>query len=91
MSDAMIQMAPGSRLDDERIYDLRLQWGELNGGPDYDSWIEGKLLQAEDEIDRLTRERDEAREAAKQLLGQTATFAEENEAIAKYPWLDYHA
>jgi hypothetical protein len=25
------------------------------------------------------------------LLGQTATFAEENEAIAKYPWLDYHA
>jgi hypothetical protein len=49
------------------------------------------LLLAIQEIDRLTRERDEAREAAKQLLGQTATFVEENEAIAKYPWLDYHA
>jgi HAMP domain-containing protein len=47
--------------------------------------------EAADEIERLTRERDEAREAAKQLLGQTATFADENKAIAKYPWLDYHA
>ena len=50
MSDAMIQMAPGSRLDDERILRLRQQWGELKGGPDYDSWIEGKLLQAEDDL-----------------------------------------
>jgi hypothetical protein len=37
------------------------------------------------------KQRDEAREAARQLLGRTATFQEENEAIALWPWLEYHA
>lgn len=40
---------------------------------------------------QLARERDEAREAACWLLGRTNGFSDENEAIKKYPWLDYHA
>ena len=51
MSDALIELAPGNHPDDECILRLRQQWGELSDGPDYDSWIEGKLLQAEDEIE----------------------------------------
>lgn len=37
----------------------------------------------------LTRERDEAREAAKWLLHRTETFTGENEAIKRWPWLEY--
>ena len=41
-----------------------------------------------DKIANLTSERDEAREAARWLLGRTETFADENEARAKWPWLE---
>lgn len=42
-------------------------------------------------IVRLARERDEAREAARWLIHRTETFDGENEAITKWPWLEYHA
>lgn len=37
------------------------------------------------------KQRDEARAAARWLRGLTYTFEDENEAIKRYPWLDYHA
>jgi hypothetical protein len=59
---------------------------QIADGPNRD--VQGNEIEA---VRELRRERDEAREAARQLLGQTETFEDENEAIAKYPWLDYHA
>lgn len=53
---------------------------------------EGDPLECYDCLrERLTRERDEAREAARWLVTRTTSFDQENEAIAKWPWLDYHA
>jgi len=37
------------------------------------------------------KQRDEARVAARWLVTRTTSFDQENEAIAKWPWLDYHA
>lgn len=50
MSDAMIELAPGNHPDDERRLRMRQEWGELTNGVDYETWIEGKLLQAQDEL-----------------------------------------
>lgn len=48
MSDAMIQMAPGSRLEDEILLRWRQEWGESTDGRDYETWLEGRLLQLEE-------------------------------------------
>ena len=42
--------------EDERMQQWRREWGELRNGPDYEHWIEGKLLQAEDEIAQWRRD-----------------------------------
>lgn len=55
MSDAMIEMAPGSRPDDEQRLRWRQEWGELTNGVDYETWIEGHLFSAMDDIKTLQR------------------------------------
>jgi hypothetical protein len=55
MSDAMIQMAPGSREIDEILFRWRQEWGESTCGRDYESWLEDRLLKAEAVIERLPK------------------------------------
>jgi len=76
-----------------RLVKTRRGWAKLviDAPPDTKVDREEIAERKRDIRERLTRELDEAREAASWLLHRMETFDGENEAIAKWPWLEYHA